>query len=113
MPRTLKNILVAVALIASSSIATVLNAATVQREIAVEGVTIRFFLEQDATGIAVARECDKCDPIRLKVAPTMKIYIDGNPNRPMQWDANLSLGNQKADIIYRPGGKQLVKIFLH
>ena len=82
-------------------------------EIAVEGVTLRFFLEANRTGTAVARECGGCDPIRLIVTPEMMIHIDGNPNNVMQWDANLNLGTQRADILYLPGDKRLVKVFLH
>ena len=113
MTHALKKLLLAFTMVLTSAVMFQTAHAGDPNEIAVEGVTLRFFLEPDRSGTAIARECDNCDPVRLIVTPDMMIYVDGNPNNVMSWDSNLNLGPQKADILYLPGDKRLVKIFLY
>ena len=81
-------------------------------ETAAEGVTLEFYISAGRTGVAIAKECPKCDPIRLTVTPKMKLYASGQQT-PIEWTASLNLRNQKADILYLGESKELVEIFLH
>ena len=80
---------------------------------AVEGVSVKFYLESDLTGVAVARQCRSCDPMRLRVTPKM-LVVDGEQNNaPVEWNATLDLGDRKADIIYFPDTKNIHELIIH
>jgi len=80
---------------------------------AVEGAAIKFYLEADLTGVAVARQCRNCDPMRFRVTPKMSVVDGENNHTPIEWNATLDIGDRKADIIYFPETKIIEEIIVH
>lgn len=76
-------------------------------ESAVEGASVKFYISSDLKGTAVARECSTCDPVRLRVTPSMKVIDAEGSGQPIQWDATFSLGSKKADVLYLTSSKEI------
>ncbi len=80
---------------------------------AIEGASVKFYLESDLTGVAVARQCRNCDPMRFRVTPKMAVIDAENNHTPIEWDATLDLGERKADVIYFPESKIIHELIVH
>ena len=80
---------------------------------AVEGAAIKFYLEADLTGVAVARQCRSCEPMRFRVTPKMSVVDADNNHAPVEWNATFDVGDRKADIIYFPETKIIDEVILH
>lgn len=76
-------------------------------ESAVEGASVKFYITSDLKGNAVARECPTCDPVRLRVTPSMQVIDAEGTGKPIPWDATLNLGTKKADVLYITSSKEI------
>jgi hypothetical protein len=79
--------------------------------LAVEAAAIKFYLQADLTGLAIARQCQNCKPINLRVTPKMSV-VDSD-HKPINWDASFDIGARLADIIYFPESKVIAKIIVY
>jgi len=83
------------------------------KQSSVEFSTAKFYLTNSLTGTAVVRECPDCDPLRLKVTPSMVVIDRDVSPLPIQWNARLSTGLRKVDVIYTTDSKNIDQVLIY
>jgi hypothetical protein len=76
-------------------------------EYVLESASVRLYMRNDVSGTAVARECTKCPPLRLRVTSNMAVVVDGQP---LEWNASLNLKNQLVDVFYDVQSKNINRL---
>lgn len=79
----------------------------VHPEGAVENASVRFYLQSDLSGTAVARECPGCAPMRLRVTPAMQVIVNGQP---IEWDQALDLSAGPVEVYYLLESRSIARI---
>ena len=77
---------------------------------AVENASVRFYLQPDLSGTAVARECPGCAPVRLRVTPAMQVIVNGLP---IVWDQSLDLSAGPVEVYYLLESRAIARIVVH
>lgn len=79
----------------------------------IESATAKFYISSDLVGIAVVRECVDCDPVRLRVSPSMVVLNADAPDAPIAWTASFSTRQRKLDVIYHATTKVIDRVVVY